>query len=145
MSLLSCLVVWRRSASWDAFKNTSIPSWYDRTIRHWLWGQNDTPSRHFDSLWTKATLISNGKRIYTRRHEFVHVYLNYLSLHFLFFNLLQAFCLENKASNKLVYAGVLEFSNPTPNTAFLPQWMFDHLSVGEGKGPHAALMTAASM
>ncbi|XP_019850911.1 PREDICTED: uncharacterized protein LOC100636770 isoform X1 [Amphimedon queenslandica] len=42
-----------------------------------------------------------------------------------------AFCLENKAQNKMVHAGVLEFSNPTPNTAFLPQWMFDHLSVGE--------------
>ena len=86
--------------------------------------------------------------------EFVHIDMNlYMYIFklsvpplFIFQYLLpQAFCLENKASNKLVYAGVLEFSNPTPNTAFLPQWMFDHLSVGEGKGSHAALMTAASM
>ena len=47
--------------------------------------------------------------------------------------LLQAFCFKNKQSNAFVHAGVLEFTSPLEKTVYLPQWMFEHLNVSNGK------------
>ena len=49
-----------------------------------------------------------------------------LSLH-------QSFKLEHPSSSEVVYAGVLEFTSPSPEVAFLPQWMMDHLGANEGE------------
>ena len=45
----------------------------------------------------------------------------------------QAFKLEHPTSGKLVHAGVLEFTSPTSDTGYLPQWMMDHLQASEGR------------
>ena len=46
---------------------------------------------------------------------------------------LQSFKLEHPSSGEVVYAGVLEFNSPTPESAYLPQWMMDHLGAKEGE------------
>ena len=45
----------------------------------------------------------------------------------------QFFKLEHPESGQLVYAGVLEFTSPSPEAAYLPQWMMDHLGAKEGQ------------
>ena len=45
----------------------------------------------------------------------------------------QFFKLEHPESGQLVYAGVLEFTSPTPEAGYLPQWMMDHLGAKEGE------------
>ena len=35
-------------------------------------------------------------------------------------------------SGKVVYAGVYDYSSPSPEMAYLPQWMMEHLGAGEG-------------
>ena len=40
--------------------------------------------------------------------------------------------MENIASGRAVYGGVLQFTSPTPDSAYLPQWMMEHLEVGDG-------------
>lgn len=45
---------------------------------------------------------------------------------------LQSFKLENKATGAYLYAGVLDFTSPIPEQAFIPQWMMDHLGASDG-------------
>ena len=44
----------------------------------------------------------------------------------------QSFKLENKATGACLYAGVLDFTSPVAEQAFIPQWMMDHLGVSNG-------------
>jgi hypothetical protein len=44
-----------------------------------------------------------------------------------------AFSFTNQSNNKMVNAGVLEFTSPEHNHAYLPQWMFEHLQIQEGQ------------
>ena len=37
------------------------------------------------------------------------------------------------ALGKVVYGGVLQFTSPSPDSAYLPQWMMEHLGVGDGE------------
>ena len=46
---------------------------------------------------------------------------------------LQAFKMEHPDSGQFVYAGVLEFTSPDPNAAYVPQWMMDYLGVKDGE------------
>jgi len=43
-----------------------------------------------------------------------------------------AFKLEHPTSGRLVHAGVLDFTSPTSDACYLPQWMMDHLQASEG-------------
>lgn len=45
----------------------------------------------------------------------------------------QSFKLKHPDSGQLVYAGVLEFTSPSPEAAYLPQWMMEHLGAKEGE------------
>ena len=45
----------------------------------------------------------------------------------------QAFKLEHPGSGRLVHAGVLEFTSPSPDAAYVPQWMLEHLQAKEGR------------
>ena len=50
-----------------------------------------------------------------------------------FFPPSKAFKLEHPTSGRLVHAGVLEFTSPTSDAGYLPQWMMDHLQASEGR------------
>ena len=56
----------------------------------------------------------------------------YHLLFLLFVTVTQAFKMESKVSGKFVYGGVLQFTSPSPDSAYLPQWMIEHLQVQEG-------------
>ncbi len=40
--------------------------------------------------------------------------------------------MENALTGRTVYGGVLQFTSPSPNFAYLPQWMMEHLQVQDG-------------
>ena len=40
--------------------------------------------------------------------------------------------MENTLCGATVYGGVLEFTSPSLDSAYLPQWMMDHLQVQDG-------------
>lgn len=44
----------------------------------------------------------------------------------------QSFKLTNPISGQFVYAGVKDFSSPSRDVAYLPQWMMEHLGASEG-------------
>ncbi len=46
---------------------------------------------------------------------------------------MQAFKLYHPKSQRQVFAGVLEFTSPTMDHGYLPQWMMDHLTVEPGE------------
>ena len=56
----------------------------------------------------------------------IHVHLCTHTMH------LQSFKLENKATGAYLYAGVLDFTSPIPEQAFIPQWMMEHLGASDG-------------
>ncbi len=41
--------------------------------------------------------------------------------------------MESGVSGRVVYGGVLQFTSPAPDSAYLPQWMMDHLEVQDGE------------
>ena len=41
--------------------------------------------------------------------------------------------MESLVSGKIVYGGVLQFTSPAPDSAYLPQWMLEHLGAAEGE------------
>lgn len=41
--------------------------------------------------------------------------------------------MENTVFSKAVYGGVLQFTSPAPDSAYLPQWMMEHLQVKDGE------------
>ena len=42
------------------------------------------------------------------------------------------FSLKNLKTNEKLYVGVLEFTSPEVNKAYIPQWIFHHLGISEG-------------
>ena len=49
---------------------------------------------------------------------------------------MQSFKLENTATGACLYAGVLDFTSPVAEQAFIPQWMMDHLGASDGMPSH---------
>lgn len=45
----------------------------------------------------------------------------------------QSFKLEHPDTGKFVYAGVYDYSSPSPEMASLPRWMMEHLGASEGE------------
>ena len=41
--------------------------------------------------------------------------------------------MESTVFGKTVYGGVLQFTSPAPDSAYLPQWMMEHLQAKDGE------------